>query len=188
MHRAIRGLSQLTGWKWRTKVESPLVTGANNVVEDPKAHDSLYSYPKFFRCFPGAVARRPTDPFSAKKVRATQQGAIRKIRTSDNHRWPQPILDALRVKHRESDVEGQRRSGSHRAPEKYSFSRCEKSALIRSTLFRVRRIFDYHSRGGSHSLFRDRTASAAADALQSVNAPTIESSRVAWRWRRLRCG
>ena len=103
------------------------------------------------------VNRRPVDRFSAKKVRATQQGAIRKIRTSDNRRWPQPILDALRAKHHESVVEAQRRSGSHWAPEEYSFSRCEKSPLIKPALFRVRRIFDYHWRGGPHSLFRDRT-------------------------------
>src|SRR5207244_13425004 len=128
---------------------------------------------------------QPVDRFAAKKVRATQQGAIRKMRTSDNRRWLQPILDALRVKHRGSVAEAERKSGSHRPSEQYSFSQCEKSALIRPPLFRVRRIFDYYSRGGPRSLFRDRTAS---DALQSVNAPTTESSRVAWRWRRLRCG
>ncbi len=182
MHRAIRGLTRLTGWTQRTRAESPHVTGANNVVEDARADDSLYSYPKFFSCFRGAVARRPTDPFSAKKVRATQQGAIRKIRTSDNRRWPRPILDALRATRRGSAAEVGRKSGSRRASsEEYSFSRCEKSALIRLSLFRVRRIFDYHSRGGPHSLFRDRTASAAADALQLEDVPTTESVRGAWR-------
>ena len=124
---------------------------------------------------------RPVDPFSAKKARATQQGAIRKIRMSDNRRWPQPILDALRVKHRGSDVEAERTSGSHRLSEECSFSRCEKSALIRLSLFRVRRILEYHSRGGPHSLFRDRTASAGADALQSLDVPTTESVHGAWR-------
>jgi hypothetical protein len=109
--------------------------------------------------FCGRLIRRPFDPFSPKKVRATQQGAIRKIRTSDNHRWAQPILDARHVKRRGSVAEAERKSGSHRPWEKYSFSRCEKSALIRPAPFRVRRIFDYHSRGGSHSLFRDRNTS-----------------------------
>src|SRR5437879_3812826 len=185
MHRAIRGLSQLTGWKWRTKVESPLVTGANNVVEDPKAHDSLYSYPKFFRCFPGAVARRPTDPFSAKKVRATQQGAIRKIRTSDNHRSPRPTRDARRATRRVFVAEVGRKSGSRRASsEEYWSSWHKRSAMIRLPLFRVRRIFEYHSRGGPHSLFRDRTASDT-DALQLEDVPTTESVHGVWRSQQL---
>ena len=182
MHRAIRGLTRLTGWTQRTRAESPHVTGANNVVEDARADDSLYSYPKFFSCFRGAVARRPTDPFSAKKVRATQQGAIRKIRTSDNRRWPRPILDARRATRRGSAAEVARKSGSRRASsEEYSSSWRKTSALIRLPLFRVRRIFDYHSRGGPHSLFRDRTASAAADALQLEDVPTTESGHGAWR-------
>jgi hypothetical protein len=181
MHRAIRGLSQSTGWKWRTKVESPLAKPANRVFANASACFFLCPSSEFFGWFGVRLVMRPVDPVSAKKVRATPQGAIRKIRTSDNRRWPQPILDALRVKHRESDAEAQRKSGSHRPSEEYSFSQCEKSALNRPPLFRVRRIFDYHSRGGSHSLFRDRTASAAADALQSVNAPTAESVHGAWR-------
>src|SRR5206468_1285870 len=132
-------------------------------------------------CSRGAVARRPTDPFSAKKVRATQQGAIRKIRTSDNHRWPQPTLDARRATRRVFDAEVGRKSRSRRASsEEYSFSRCEKSALIRLSLFRVRRILEYHSRGGPHSLFRDSTASDT-DALQLEDVPTTESVHGAWR-------
>ena len=109
-----------------------------------------------FRSFRGAVARRPTDPFSAKKVRATQQGAIRKIRTSDNHRWPQPTLDARRATRRVFVAEVGRKSGSRRASsEEYSSSWRKRSAMIRLPLFRVLRIFEYHSRGGPHSLFRD---------------------------------
>jgi len=65
----------------------------------------------------------PVDPFSAKKVRATQQAAIRKIRTSDNRRWPQPILDARRVTHRVFVAEVARKSVSGRASlEEYSSS------------------------------------------------------------------
>src|SRR6266481_1810926 len=75
MLRAIRGLTRLTGWTEQTRAEPPHVTRANRVFEDAKAHDSLYSYVEFFRCFRGPIARQPTDPFSA-RVRATQQGAI----------------------------------------------------------------------------------------------------------------
>ena len=141
-----------------------------------------------FRSFRGAVARRPTDPFSAKKVRATQQGAIRKIRTSDNHRWPQPTLDARRATRRVFVAEVGRKSGSRRASsEENSSSWRKRSAMIRLPLFRVRRIFGYHSRGGPHSLFRDRTASDT-DALQLEDVPTTESGHGASRSQRLRCG
>ncbi len=126
------------------------------------------------------LVMRPVDPFSAKKARATQQGAIRKIRMSDNRRWPQPILDALRARRRGSVAEAQRKSGPHRPLEECSFSRCEKSSLIRLPLFRVRRIFEYHSRGGPHSLFGDRTASDT-NALQLEDVPTTESGHGAWR-------
>jgi hypothetical protein len=188
MLRAIRGLTRLTGWTERTRAEPPHVTGANRVFEDAKAHDSLYSYVELFRCFRDAVPRQPTDPFSA-RVRATQQGAIHRSRTSDNHRSPRPTRDARCATRRVFVAEVGRKSESRRASsEEYSSSWQKRSAMNRPPLFRVRRILDYHSRGVPHSLFRDRTASAAADALQSVNAPTTESSRVAWRWRRLRCG
>ena len=155
MHQAIRGLSQLTGWKRRTRAESPPVNAANRVFEDARTHDSLYSYVEFFGCFRGVVTRQPTDPFSA-RVRATQQGAIRKIRMSDNRRWPQPILDARCATRRGFVAEVGRKSGSRRASsEEYSSSWRKRSAMIRLPLFRVRRIFGYHSRGGPHSLFRD---------------------------------
>jgi hypothetical protein len=133
------------------------------------------------------LIRRPIDPISAKRVQATQQVAIHKIRTSGNHHWASPILDARPGGRRVPVVEVERKSGPHPdRSEESLFSRCEKSALNRLTLLRVRRIFDYHSRDGPHSLFRD-TASAAADALQSVNATTTESGRVAWRSPQLRC-
>src|SRR6266403_1031694 len=122
MHQAIRGLSQLTGWKRRTRAESPPVNAANRVFEDARTHDSLYSYVEFFGCFRGVVTRQPTDPFSA-RVRAIQQGAIRKIRMSDNRRWPQPILDARCATRRGFVAEVGRKSGSRRASsEEYSSS------------------------------------------------------------------
>ena len=69
------------------------------------------------------INRQPVDRFSAKKDRATQQGAIRKIRMSDNRRWPQPILDARRAKRRGSAAEAQRTSESHPpSSEESSFS------------------------------------------------------------------
>jgi hypothetical protein len=180
MHRAIRGLSRLTGWKWRTRAESPLARRANRVFADAKAHDSLYSYVEFFGCFRGVVTRQPTDPFSA-RVRATRQGAIHRSRTSDNHRWPQPILDARRARRRVFVAEVGRKSGSRPASsEEYSSSWQKRSALIRPPLFRVRRVCEYPSRGGLHSLFRDRTASDT-DALQLEDVPTTESGHGAWR-------
>src|SRR6266566_85968 len=42
--RAIRGLSQSTGWKWRTKVESPLARRANLVFADARARVLLHSH------------------------------------------------------------------------------------------------------------------------------------------------
>ena len=167
MLRAIRGLTRLTGWTQRTRAELPHVTGANRVSEDAKAHDSLYSYVEFLRCFRGAVTRQPTDPFSA-RVRATQQGAIRKSRTSDNRHQVQPILDARCATRRVFVAEVGRKSGSRRASSEESSSSWQKrSAMIRLPLFRVRRVFEYPSRGGPHSLFRDRTASAARRTLHN---------------------
>jgi hypothetical protein len=141
----------------------------------------------FFRWFCVRLITRPAGSFSVKIRRAAQQGAIRKIRRLDNRHQVEPILDAPPAKRRGSVAAAQSKSGSPWPSEKYSFSRCEKSALIRPPLFRVRRILEYHSRGALHSLFGDRTASAAADALQSGNPPTAESSRVAWRSPQLRC-
>jgi hypothetical protein len=155
MLRAIRGLTRLTGWTERTRAEPPHVTGANRVFADARAHDSLYSYVEFFGYFRGVVTRQPTDPFSA-RVRATQQGAIRKIRTSDNHRSPRPTRDARCATRRVFVAEVGRKSGSRRASsEEYSSSWQKRSAMIRLPLFRVRRVFEYPSRGGPHSLFRD---------------------------------
>jgi hypothetical protein len=52
------------------------------------------------------------------------------------------------------------------APKSIRFHELKNSALIRLPLFRVRKIFEYYSRGGPRSLFRDRTA-PDIDALQS---------------------
>jgi hypothetical protein len=155
MLRAIRGLTLLAGWTERTRAEPPRVTRANRVFEDAKAHDSLYSYVEFFRCFRGAVTRQPTDPFSA-RVRATQQGAIHRSRTSDNHRSPRPTRDARCATRHVFVAEVGRKSGSRRASsEECSSSWHKRSAMIRLPPFRVRRVFGYPSRGGPHSLFRD---------------------------------
>jgi hypothetical protein len=98
--------------------------------------------------FLGALIRRPIDSSSAKRVRAIQQAAIRKSRTSDNHHLPQPIRDARRARRRVSVAEVERRSGSHLSfSEERSFSWFETSALIRAPPFRVRRILQYHFRG-----------------------------------------
>jgi len=126
----------------------------------------------------------PFDFCAVKRARATQQGAIRTIRTSDNHRWARPIRDVRRATRHVSVAEVARRSGSRRAPEEYSFSRYDKSALIRLLLFRVCRIFGYHSRGGPHSPFRDRTAPDIG-ALRSTTLPTTESGHGAWRSQQL---
>jgi hypothetical protein len=64
------------------------------------------------------------------------------------------------------------------------FHELKNSALIRLRLFRVRKIFEYHSRGGPRSLFRDRTA-PDIDALQSTTVPITESGHGAWRSQQL---
>jgi hypothetical protein len=115
----------------------------------------------FFRWFCVRLITRPADSCSAKIRRAAQQGAIRKIRRLGNRHQVEPILDAPREGRRGSAVEAQSKSGSHRPSKECSFSRCETSALIRLRLFRVRRIFEYHSRGAPHSLFRDRKCAIA---------------------------
>src|SRR5260370_18275122 len=108
-------------------------------------------------------------------------------RQLDQRHQGQATLDAAFAERRGSVAAAQSKSGSPWPSEEYSFSRCEKSALIRLVLFRVRRIFDYHPRGGSHSLFGDRTASDT-DALQSKNPPTAESGHGAWRSQQLPSG
>jgi hypothetical protein len=140
----------------------------------------------FFRWFCVRLITRPAGSLSVKIRRAAQQGAIRKIRRLDNRHQVEPILDAAPAKRRGSVAAAQSKSGSPWPSEEYSFSRCEKSALIRPPLFRVRRILEYHSRGGPDSLFRDRPASAAADALQLDDVPTTESVHGAWRSPQLR--
>src|SRR5260370_28383986 len=139
-----------------------------------------------FRWFCVRLITRPADSCSAKIRRAAQQGAIRKIRRLGNRHQVEPILDAAPAKRRASVAAAQRKRGSPWPSEEYSFSRCETSALIRLRLFRVRRIFDYHSPCGPLSLFRDRTASDT-DALQSLNVLTTESVHGAWRSPQLRC-
>jgi len=181
MRRAIRGLSQSTGWKWRTKVEWPLARRANCVFANANACVFLCPSSEFFGWFGVRLVMRLVYRFSAKKVRATQQGAIHRSRTSDNHRSPRPTRDARRATRRVFVAEVGRKSGSRRASsEEYSSSWRKRSAMIRLPLFRVRRIFGYHSRGGPHSLFRDRTASDT-DALQLEDVPTTESGHGAWR-------
>jgi len=167
MRPAIRGLSQLTGWKWRTKAESPLARRAKRVFADARTRVLLHSYSwSFFGRLIGdrsiVFRRRKSEQLSkARFVRF----ARRTITVGLNPFW---MLYAQRVVYLSlklgvrTDLVGPPRKSIH-------FHNVKKSALNRSPLFRVRRIFDYHSRGGSRSLFRDRTASAAADALQSQN-------------------
>ncbi len=62
----------------------------------------------------GIASRKGSE--SRLRRRHGQQGAIRKIRTSDNHRWPQPTRDVRRAKHRVSVAEVECKSGSHPSP------------------------------------------------------------------------
>jgi len=79
--------------------------------------------------FSGTLTRRPFDFWSSKTVRATQQGVIHKIRTSDNHRWAQPIRDVRRARRRVCVVEVACKSGSHPFPsEERMFSSLKTSA------------------------------------------------------------
>ena len=91
---------------------------------------------------PCTLTRRPFDFCAATRVRATQQAALRKIRTSDNHRWAEPIRDARRARRHVSVAEVERKSGSRLSSSKQrSFSSLETSAVIAALRFRVRRIF-----------------------------------------------
>jgi len=88
------------------------------------------------------LIRRPFDSCAAKRVRAIRQDAIRKIRTSDNHRWAQPIQDVRRARRHVSFAEVERKSGSRpSSSEQHLFSSLETSAVIEAPRFRVRRIF-----------------------------------------------
>jgi len=92
-----------------------------------------------------------------KKGRAILRGVIRKTRKWDNRHWARPIPDAARARHRGSVVEVACKSESlERCSQMSSFSSPKISAIIKALVFRVRRIFDYHSRGDPDSLFRDR--------------------------------
>ena len=64
----------------------------------------------------GILVRPPIVPCSTMRVRATQQGALRKIRTLDNHRWAQPIQDVRCARRRVSVAEVECKSGSHPSP------------------------------------------------------------------------
>jgi hypothetical protein len=95
-----------------------------------------------FVVFSVGLTRRPFDFCAAKRVRATQQGAIRKIRTSDNPRWAQPIRDVRRATRHVSVAEVERKSGSRpSSSEQRLFSSLETSAVIEAPRFRERRIF-----------------------------------------------
>ena len=103
----------------------------------------------------GTLTRQPFDFCAVKRVRATQRGAIRTIRTWDNHHWARPIRDVRRVMRHVSVAEVVRKSGSRPSPsEQRSFSSHEISALIEAPRFGVRRIFPYHFGGDLYSLFR----------------------------------
>ena len=92
----------------------------------------------FSRC----LIRRPIDPRLARRVRATQQGVIRKNRTSDNHRWTSPIPDVRRATRRVSAAEVARKNGSPPSlSEECLFSLPATSSLTAALPFRVRRIF-----------------------------------------------
>ena len=183
---------QLTGWKRRTEAESSAVRGASRAFAHAGAHVFLYSWSALCSCFPITLIGWPNAPRSAttpwgklSASRATQQAAIRMIRRLDNRRWAGPIQDAPHATRRVFVAEVGRKSGSRRASsEEYSSSCRKRSAMIRLPLFRVRQIFEYHSRGGPHSLFRDRTASDT-DALQLEDVPTTESVHGVWRSQQL---
>ena len=92
------------------------------------------------------LIRRRTDPCSARRVRATQQGAIRRSRTSGNHRWTSPIPDVRRATPRVSAAEVACKNGSPQSlSEECLFSSPATSSVFVARPFRVRRIFDYHS-------------------------------------------
>src|SRR5947199_7227965 len=58
------------------------------------------------------LIRRPIDPRSARRARATQQGVIHKSRTSDNHRWALPIPGVQRATQYASAAGVAHKSGS----------------------------------------------------------------------------
>ena len=104
---------------------------------------------------PCTLTRRPFDFCATWRVRATQQGAIRTIRTWDNHHWARPIRDVRRARRHVSGAEVERRSGSRPSSSKQRlFSSLETSAVIEAPRFRVRRIFQSHFGGDLQSLFR----------------------------------
>ena len=103
------------------------------------------------------LIRRPIDPCSARRVRATQQGAIRKSRTSDNRRWTSPIPDVRRATRRVSDAEVACKNGSPQPlSEECLFSSPATSSVSVAPPFRVRRILQSHFGVDSRSLFRGR--------------------------------
>src|SRR6266496_504389 len=98
----------------------------------------------------GILVTPPIVPCSTMRVRATQQGALRKIRTLDNHRWGQPIQDVRCARRRVSVAEVECKSGSRPSPsEERLFSSPETSVMIETPPFRVRRIFHCHLVGNS---------------------------------------
>ena len=115
--------------------------------------------------------RRPIDPRLARRVRATQQGVIRKSRTSDNHRWTSPIPDVRRATRRVSDAEVACKNGS---PQPLSaeclFSSPATSSVSVAPPFRVRRILQSHFGVDSRSLFRGRDLNPGERAGPEENA------------------
>src|SRR3954453_8624443 len=75
---------------------------------EPDHYSNIFS-PVGFR-----LVAPPVDPFSEKKVRATQQAAIHRSRTWDNHRSRRPTQDARRAKRRLFVAEVGDKSGSCR--------------------------------------------------------------------------
>ena len=101
------------------------------------------------------LIRRSIDPCSARRVRATQQGAIRKSRTSGNHRWTSPIPDVRRATRRVSAAEVACKNGSPQSlSEECLFSSPATSSAPVALPFRVRRILQSHFGVDSRSLFR----------------------------------
>ena len=63
--------------------------------------------------FSATLARQLFHLCAAKRLRATERDATRKIHTSDSHRWAGPIRDVLRARRHVSVAEVERKSGSH---------------------------------------------------------------------------
>jgi hypothetical protein len=99
--------------------------------------------PCFF-VFVLTLTRRTTDSCLGKRVRAIQQGAIRTIRTSDNHHSAQSTRDVRFATRHVSVAEVERKGGPHPSPsEECLFSLPETSAMIEAPPFRVRGILRY---------------------------------------------